>query len=283
MFYGSSGSSVSAKQARTGVPDVAIVGAPRCGTTSIADALSKHPSFCVAQPKEPFFFERDYFRGTNWYEKKFFKHWQQGQLMIDARAFNLWIKYCAPRIYEANASCMIVIIVRDPIEQMFSMWSHMDAMRPGRVRPFPRAVAYAADHYRMFNFRYEEEYVPFMDPKGGTYKPFFFECCEYASNITRFKQYFSQVGIFLYDDLVENPERFMGNLTRWVKPRAPDVVLWKIPVKKLNTSSQDTSSSSIRERFPEEVHMITIRLRDEVKRLGKMIDIDLIEKWGWDV
>ena len=33
-----------------------LVGAPRCGTTSLASALAQHPQVCFSQPKEPHFF-----------------------------------------------------------------------------------------------------------------------------------------------------------------------------------------------------------------------------------
>jgi hypothetical protein len=36
----------------------ALVGAPRCGTTSLAHYLSTHPDICFSNPKEPHFFSR---------------------------------------------------------------------------------------------------------------------------------------------------------------------------------------------------------------------------------
>lgn len=35
-----------------------LVGAPRCGTTSLAWALAQHPEVCFSEPKEPHFFSR---------------------------------------------------------------------------------------------------------------------------------------------------------------------------------------------------------------------------------
>jgi hypothetical protein len=35
-----------------------LVGAPRCGTTSLAVALAQHPQVCFSEPKEPHFFTR---------------------------------------------------------------------------------------------------------------------------------------------------------------------------------------------------------------------------------
>src|SRR5215510_8218327 len=45
---------------RTECPSKAffLVGAPRCGTTSLAVALAQHPQICFSEPKEPHFFAR---------------------------------------------------------------------------------------------------------------------------------------------------------------------------------------------------------------------------------
>lgn len=39
-------------------PRVFLVGAPRCGTTSIAKLLSRHPEICFSRPKEVYYFDR---------------------------------------------------------------------------------------------------------------------------------------------------------------------------------------------------------------------------------
>lgn len=41
-----------------GFPDFFLVGAPRCGTTSLAKWLRRHPRVCFSKPKEPHFFTR---------------------------------------------------------------------------------------------------------------------------------------------------------------------------------------------------------------------------------
>src|SRR3546814_13335773 len=40
-------------------PNFFIVGAPKCGTTSLANWLSEHPSIFLSNPKEPHFFDLD--------------------------------------------------------------------------------------------------------------------------------------------------------------------------------------------------------------------------------
>ena len=44
-------------------PNFFFVGAPKCGTTSIAYYLSQHPNIFISNPKEPHFFEEEIPRG----------------------------------------------------------------------------------------------------------------------------------------------------------------------------------------------------------------------------
>ena len=39
-------------------PNFFVVGAPRCGTTSLSKYLAKHPAVCFAHPLEPHYFAR---------------------------------------------------------------------------------------------------------------------------------------------------------------------------------------------------------------------------------
>jgi hypothetical protein len=39
-------------------PDFFVVGAPRCGTTSLCRQLAQHPQICFSKPKEPHYFSR---------------------------------------------------------------------------------------------------------------------------------------------------------------------------------------------------------------------------------
>ena len=53
------------------LPDFIIIGAAKCGTTSLYDYLSQHPSVHSALWKEIYFFDRYFPRGINWYRSNF--------------------------------------------------------------------------------------------------------------------------------------------------------------------------------------------------------------------
>ena len=59
----------------TKLPDFIIVGAQKCGTTTLHYSLTKHPEIFMSNPKELNFFQEDenYSRGIEWYSSFFGK------------------------------------------------------------------------------------------------------------------------------------------------------------------------------------------------------------------
>jgi hypothetical protein len=53
------------------LPDFMIIGAQRCGTTSLFRYLTQHPAILASLPKEVHFFSNHYHRGLGWYQSHF--------------------------------------------------------------------------------------------------------------------------------------------------------------------------------------------------------------------
>ena len=53
------------------LPNFLVIGAPRCGTSSLARCLRAHPEVFLATPKELHFFDREHERGLGWYAEHF--------------------------------------------------------------------------------------------------------------------------------------------------------------------------------------------------------------------
>ncbi|HLX39623.1 MAG TPA: sulfotransferase, partial [Ktedonobacteraceae bacterium] len=53
------------------LPDFLIIGAPRCGTTSLFYYLSEHPQIVPSTTKELHFFDDHYAKGMRWYRAQF--------------------------------------------------------------------------------------------------------------------------------------------------------------------------------------------------------------------
>jgi hypothetical protein len=111
--------------------DFFIVGAPKCGTTSLHRYLDNHSSIFMSNPKETNFFSYDDIESDGLYYKekrienlddyeKIFE--SAGKEMIKGEASVSYLYYPAvPRkIYDYNSSAKIIIVLRDPIKRAYS-------------------------------------------------------------------------------------------------------------------------------------------------------------------
>lgn len=103
------------KPPKANYPDFFILGAAKCGTTSLHAWLDFHPDILMSDPKEPFFFEAEYERGREYYRETYFKHWQGQPLTGDARHRNLYFSYIPERIRELNPAARFIILLRELI------------------------------------------------------------------------------------------------------------------------------------------------------------------------
>ena len=58
-------------------PDILILGAAKCGTSSLHAWLAEHPDICMSEPKEPKFFEAEFEQGFDFYRRRYFPHLQE--------------------------------------------------------------------------------------------------------------------------------------------------------------------------------------------------------------
>ncbi len=103
-------------------PNFFILGAAKCGTSSLWDYLAKHPEVCVSEPKEPFFFEAEYERGLDYYWQRYFSCWRGEQAVGEARHRNLYLSYIPQRIADSVPDAKLIVTLRHPIERAFSHW-----------------------------------------------------------------------------------------------------------------------------------------------------------------
>lgn len=121
---------------------VMVLGAARCGTSSIYELFRRHPAVCASRPKEPLFFEAEYQRGLDWYRRTYFPHWNGQRVVVEARVTHLLLPYVAPRIKASFPDARFIVSLRDPAERAFSHWAFNYTLGLER-RPFAVAVAQA--------------------------------------------------------------------------------------------------------------------------------------------
>jgi len=109
-------------------PNFFIIGAPRCGTTSLADLLAQHPEVYFCPEKEPRFFSHDgnYERGFKYYEELFEDAENHERIGEGSTTYShAWLERrekSARRIRQYCPSARILYCVRHPLRQIESAW-----------------------------------------------------------------------------------------------------------------------------------------------------------------
>lgn len=102
-------------------PNFFIAGAPKCGTTSLAEYLRSHPRVFVSWPKEPGYFARDFpefspMDSLEEYEAVFEPASSDHLAIGEASTCYLYSSVALPNILEYRPDARIIAMLRDPIE-----------------------------------------------------------------------------------------------------------------------------------------------------------------------
>lgn len=113
------------KNANKGVlPNLIIIGAAKCGTTSLHYYLNLHPEISMSSPKELNFFvaEKNWQQGIEWYKSHFLDSTKiRGETSPRYTACHTW-KGVASRINSVVPKAKLIYILRDPVERIVSQY-----------------------------------------------------------------------------------------------------------------------------------------------------------------
>jgi hypothetical protein len=112
-------------------PDFYIVGAPRCGTTFMYEYLRQHPQIFMPDNKEPNFMCSDldsgsYLDGLSFMRddaayRALFRDAPAGALTGEASTWYLYSESAAARIRHLRPDARIIIMLRDPVQMLYSL------------------------------------------------------------------------------------------------------------------------------------------------------------------
>ena len=115
------------------IVDFFIVGAPKCGTTAMASYLAQHPRIVMSNPKEPFFFCKDFPHLRNRtgiitvdaYHRNCFKDYIPSLHLVagEGSVWYLYSQQAAREIMHYNPDAKFLIMLRNPIELVNSLYS----------------------------------------------------------------------------------------------------------------------------------------------------------------
>ncbi|HYI43284.1 MAG TPA: sulfotransferase [Sphingomicrobium sp.] len=132
-----------------------VVGAPRCGTTTIARLLESHPQLSFSQVKEPHFFAQHDLRGRSDEEVKafvereyldrFFDPSSRARIGAEGSVSYLYVPEQLEPVIKLWPDSRFIIAVRDPLSMLPSLHGRLFYLGDETIRSFPEAWAAIPD------------------------------------------------------------------------------------------------------------------------------------------
>jgi len=191
------------------LPNFLIVGAAKCGTTSLYHYLADHPDIFMPENKEPRFFVHEHYRSnliqtdslyfTNHilentinsleeYKKLFIpgsSYIRRGEASV---AYLYYYETAIPHIKKYLGDIPIIIILRSPAERAFSAYRHL---KRDLSEPYDFATALQKEEQRI-----QKNYIPLYR---------YVDQGRYSQQIKAYLENFSRVKIILFEDLKSHP------------------------------------------------------------------------------
>ena len=198
------------------LPNFLILGAARCGTTSLHYYLAEHPDVCMSSIKEPNFFLFDAdgrpciddkrivaksVPDRTRYERLFT---QPAAAVGEASPLYLYNRETPELIRQVSPDTRLIAIVREPVERT---WSHFvyvnDDLGERTVPAFREAVE-------------RELGLPYEPYRTGTH---FVRLSAYADQLMRYREVFApeQLLVVRYDDLIRRTPETLATICRFLE------------------------------------------------------------------
>jgi hypothetical protein len=205
------------------LPTFVVVGAMKCGTTSLYRYLRRHPEIGVSRKKETNYFieEKTWSRGADWYTSNF-----DPNLPIRGDFSPNYSKHpvypgVPERMKDLLPDAKLIYMVREPVDRMVSQYVHqVDAGR--ETRSFEGALAVLEDN----------DYVQFSS---------------YFSQLERFLEHYPRENVMVtsLEGLSSRPEEVLRQVLRFLG--ADEAFQWRDSetTRRYNTSSEKVRPNRI--------------------------------------
>jgi len=155
------------------LPDFYIIGAAKCGTTSLYQYLIRHPLVNPGIGKELHYFEEMYYRGEHWYRscfpfkvQQYFSKFRYGQNFIVGDSTPRYIDHphVPNRIKNLTPNAKFIVMLRNPIDRAFSHYN-MNVKNKYISKSFEEVID--LDSTKI------DKYFEFMETSGKTSNDYF--------------------------------------------------------------------------------------------------------------
>ena len=261
-------------------PEFVIIGAKRCGTTSLFRYLGEHPQVAPLFPsarrlplmrsdqKGVHYFDSNHARGTRWYRSHFRTERARrraGQITGEASPYYLFHPRAASLAAQEIPDARLIVLLRDPVVRTYSHWSEQ---RRNGVETLSFEEALAAEPARIAG---ERERL-LRDPNAVSFpyeQQSYALQSEYAESIEQWLEHFPKDRLLVLrsEDLYAEPQCTYERVTDFVGLRRHDL---RAP-EPWNAAPRDALE-------PETRAMLVARFAASEQRLRELVD----PKLQWD-
>jgi hypothetical protein len=193
------------------LPNFFIAGVSRSGTTSLYHYMSQHPLIDFPELKEPRYFSH----GSVVLPQK-----GPGDYTVDQKLVATWDDYCAiyeglentfigdasseylynyksviPETLKRLGDIPIILMLRNPVDRSYSAYNNL--IRDGReTLPFEQALE-KEEERKEANFDEMWHYT---------------SVSKYSKSVDAFKANFSKVKVLIFEEFIENPEKYVAEI-----------------------------------------------------------------------
>lgn len=185
------------------------IGAPRCGTSWIANVLRAHPKICISEPKEVRYFNRmemqvgklkgnvnaNFDQDIAWYLKRF-SHAKPGQLLGEISPVYLSDEQAPAAIKARYPNVKLIVCLRNPVDRAYSFYKLHRGNRIIDEMSFEEAL------------EREDVYV-----RTGMY----------GEHLARYLEHFDrdQILFLVFEELIAEPAHELGRIFEFLELETP--------------------------------------------------------------
>jgi len=265
---------VRKRAAKRPPPDFVIVGAQRCGTTSLFRALAEHPAMMknVINAKGIHYFDTSYDQDDSWYLAHFPSQAERdqhaakvGQTAIagEASPYYLYHPDGARRMAQSIPNAKLVVLLRNPVKRAISHHLHMVWEGHEPIADIDEALDKEASRLEGIEARLIAE--PSLVSRPHQHFSYMARG-HYAAQLERLYQHFGKDNVLVMatETLIRDSESSLSTIQSFIGLQPdPSIVL-----EKRNASSKF-------EPRPETVQRLTEEYAESNKQLAGMLDIEI--------
>lgn len=246
------------------LPNFLLIGAARCGTTSLYKILQSHEDVYLPQSKRPephFFLKNDeYQKGLCYYECRYFPKSCDAIAIGEASTSYIFGPHVPARVAQSIPTVKSIALLRNPIDRAFSGYWH--TVKSGLEKlSFEDALEQEEKRAETANSGLATEIQPFAYAARG----------DYHKQIMRWCKHFPResLELIIFDDFLEKPNVVLLRLANFL---GIDPIKFAVSVPpRLNQSQPSNAKISIKAR-----EMLVRRFEVGIQGLSDFMQRDLM-------